>query len=272
MRDGGGLMKNSADIDLDARYYQEHSQPQYGRAQELLNSLTFSESAVVLDVGCGVGNITAELSQKLPKGKLIGIDASSSMIQLSKEKFPKSLFPNLEFQQIKAEEMYFEAESFDVIICFSCLLWVREPKKAIDLMCKALKPGGVIVILTYLKESAYINFLEKTLAEFPLYRELSAARTMLSIEEYKSTLESHRFELVEFRPEWRFSHYKNAEDLKAYLKGWLTCYVPLPEEIQEIFLDKAVVNSLSESKGSVKGEIVLPYQLLAIKATKSMCN
>lgn len=257
-------MKNIAD--LDASYYQEHSQPQYERAQELLKSLLINESASILDVGCGYGNIIAEISQKASKGKSIGIDASPDMIRLAQERFPNSKFTNLEFQQAKAEEMSFKDNSFDAIICFSCLLWVRDPKKALNLMCRFLKPGGVLLILTYLKESAYITFLDQTLEEFPSYKALSASHTMLSIEEYQEILKSHKMELDEFRPEWRFSKYKSLLELKDYLRGWLTCYVPLPGELQESFLDKAVEKSLSVSVG--KNEIVLPYQLLAIKARK----
>ncbi|MGC1879146.1 MAG: class I SAM-dependent methyltransferase [Rhabdochlamydiaceae bacterium] len=256
------------DIDLDASYYQDHSQPQYERAQEFLKSLNLAESASVLDVGCGHGNIIAEISQKAPKGKSIGLDASSDMIRLAREKFLNSKFPNLEFQHAKAEEMSFMNDCFDVITCFSCLLWVREPKKALDLMCKSLKPGGILLILTYLKESAYITFLEKTLEEFSSYKKLSAVHTMLSIEEYKDILRSQKFELDEFRPEWRLSKYKNTEELKTYIRGWLTCYVPLPEELQESFLNKAVEKSLTVSISSRKDEIVLPYQVLAIKARK----
>jgi len=261
-------MAGSSNVDLDALYYQSHSQPQFERAQELLKLLTLDEHSSVLDVGCGHGHILAEISQRSPKGKSIGIDASADMIRLAKEKFQKSKFPNLEFKQEKAEEMDFAENTFDAVICFSCLLWVREPKKALKLMCKCLKPGGVLLILTYLKESAYIAFFERVLEDFPLYKTQSAARTMLSIEEYKEVLESQDFKFEEFRSEWRFSKYKNSEDLKAYIRGWLACYVPLPPELQEPFLERAIKESLSESVGPKKDEIVLPYQLLAIKARK----
>jgi ubiquinone/menaquinone biosynthesis C-methylase UbiE len=260
-------MKNDI-VDLNAFYYRDNSKPQFERAQELLKSLNLTESSSVLDVGCGHGHIIAEISQKAPKGKSIGLDASSNMIQLARKQFSRSSFPNLEFQEAKAEEMRFEDGSFEFVLCFSCLLWVREPKKALDLMCKSLKPGGVLLILTYLKESSYITFMEKTLEEFPSYKKLSAVHTMLSIEEYKNILRSHEMELEEFRPEWRSSKYKNTEELKAYLRGWLNCYVPLPEELHESFLDKAVEESLAVSVSSTKDEIALLYQLLAIKARK----
>ena len=261
-------MKNFQDTDLDATYYQDHSQPQYTRAQELLRSLKLTESSSVLDVGCGYGNIIAEIAQKSSKGRLVGIDASHSMIELAKESFPTSKFPNLEFYESKAEEISFADDSFDAVICFSCLLWVREPKKALELMCRSLKPGGSLLIMTYLKESGYITFLEKALEEYPEYKELSAPRTMLSIEEYKEILQSNGMELDEFRSEWRHSKYKDSEDLKAYIKGWLSCYVPLPADMQDPFLDKAVAFTHLVDASPCKKEIALPYQLLAIRARK----
>ncbi|MBX3718725.1 MAG: methyltransferase domain-containing protein [Parachlamydiales bacterium] len=258
-------------IDLDASYYQNHSEQQYERAQELLNSLNIKPSASVLDIGCGHGNITAEISLKVPNGKIIGIDASHKMIRHAKEKFPNSQFPNLEFLEIKAEEMYFPESSFDLIVCFSCLLWIREPKKALELMCKSLKPGGILVILTYLKESSYVHFLEKTLEKFPSYKNLSAVHTMLSMNEYKDILTSHQIALEDFIPRSRFTEYKNKEELKAYLKGWITCYVPLPEQLQDQFLDEAVENSLAENLNkNLNEEILLQFQQLTIKARKHL--
>lgn len=256
-------------VDVDASYYQNNSKPQFERAQELLKSLELTKFSSVLDVGCGFGNIIAEISLQAPQGISIGIDASANMIQLAKKEFPNARYPNLDFKEAKAEEMDFDNGSFDVIICFSCLLWVREPKKALDLMCRFLKPGGTLLILTYLKESAYITFLEKTLEEFSSYKLLSAARTMLSIDEYRSILESNGMKFEEFLPEWRLSAYKNTEELKAYLKGWLTCYVPLPEELHESFLNKAVKESLEVNVSTADGEILLPYQQLTIKARKT---
>lgn len=257
-----------AKVDVDASHYAKNSQPQYQRAQELLTTLSLKDTADILDVGCGYGNIIAEISKRAPLGKSIGIDSSYAMIRLAQEKYPLSHFPNLEFLQMKAEEINFNHHYFDVITCFSCLLWVREAKKALDLICQCLKPGGSLFILTYLKESAYVTLMEKTLENYPSYLPLSAARTMLSIEDYKSVLESHQLAIDEFRPEWRFSNYSSGDSLKDYIKGWLACYVPLPENIQDSFLSKAIENSSIVNQSKTKGQIVLPYQLLAIRARK----
>lgn len=262
-------MKNKKHADIDAQYYQQHSKPQYERAQELIKTLSIGESDCILDVGCGHGSIIAEISKKAKKGHSVGIDASYEMIALAQKNFPKSEFQNLDFQNIKAEDISFKGSTFDKIISFSCLLWVRNPKKALTLMCNCLKTGGTMVLLTYLKESAYISFLERALTHFPLYKSLSATHTMLSLEEYKNILESHSMKIEEFRPEWRYSEYKSKKDLKDYLRGWVTCFVPIPSNEQEKFLDIAVDDSLKENVSTNKAEIVLRYKALSIKAKKS---
>jgi ubiquinone/menaquinone biosynthesis C-methylase UbiE len=261
-------MKRKKLVDIDAKYYQNHSKPQYDRAQELVKNLSISKSDCILDVGCGHGTIIAEISKNADKGHSIGIDASSEMINLAKKNFPKSKFKNLAFQCVKAEEMHFEKLTFDVIISFSCLLWVRNPKKALELMCKYLKPGGTMLILTYLKESAYISFLERALSHFPSYQNLSATPSMLTFEDYQNTLQSQNLKLEEIHLEWRYSKYKSQNDLKDYLRGWVTCFAPIPMDLQESFLEIAVNESLKENISTSKNEIVLPYKVLSIKSKK----
>jgi ubiquinone/menaquinone biosynthesis C-methylase UbiE len=236
-----GLRKRT--VDLDACHYRKHSQAQLTRARELLAPSPFHKGAAVLDVGCGEGTITAEIASLVPNGKVIGIDASPNMVTLASNTF---CLPNLEFGCVKAEEACF-SELFDYIVCFSCLLWVRKPKQALSHLSKLLKRGGRLLILTYLKDSSYVDLLEKTLDEYPAYKKLSAARTMLSAEEHLNILESNRLEIQTFEIRDLVSSYTTREELKHYLKGWLESYVPIPERHQNEFLERAVQNSLSFS-------------------------
>lgn len=250
--------------DLDAHYYRDHSKAQYNRVQELIPKGCFQKNADILDVGCGDGKITAEIASLVPNGKILGIDASKNMIRLAKETFQ---LPNLEFQCVKAEDIHI-LKFFDYILCFNCLLWIRQPKKALKRLANLLKSQGKLIILTYLKDSSYIGFLEKTLENFSEYKNLSATHTMLSEEEHRSILEENNLKIETFEIRNLVSHYVNKEDLKNYLKGWLGSFVPLLEELQNEFLNQAVENSLGFSINSIGDEIHLPYKALIIKATK----
>jgi trans-aconitate 2-methyltransferase len=48
-----------------------------------------------LDIGCGDGEITAELAKCIPNGLVVGIDSSAQMIKLSQNTFPNRDYPNL---------------------------------------------------------------------------------------------------------------------------------------------------------------------------------
>jgi trans-aconitate 2-methyltransferase len=258
------MIQSHTMMDLDAYHYKNHSNAQYQRVKELIPNCNFHEKAHVLDVGCGDGKITAEIAAALPNGWVLGIDASPNMIHCANEAFQQ---PNLEFQCIKAEEIFLN-KHFDNILCFNCLLWVRKPKEALDRLSKLLKPGGSFLILTYLKESSYVDLLEKALDRFPAYKKLSAAHTMLTLKEHRNILESNKLKINTFEVRNMIADYSTKEDLKNYLKGWLGCYVPLPEELQNEFLNQAVENSLNFSISSDKGLIKLPYKSLIINATK----
>lgn len=261
---GGKRVKMKEILDLDAYHYKKNSQQQYDRARLLFKPEDFSGNANVLDVGCGDGKITAEIASLVPKGRVLGIDSSPNMIRLAKESFQLS---NLDFQCVKGEEIS-TPDSFDNIFCFNCLLWIRKPKEALDRLSKLLKPGATLTVLTYLKESSYVDFLEKTLEQFPEYKKLSAAQTMLTQEDHRTVLETNGLDIQMFEVEDLTSCYSNQEELMAYLEGWIRSYVPMPDDQQKRFLHQAVHNCFNTTSYKEGNSIHLPYRTLTIKAKR----
>lgn len=74
-------MAARADRDWDAAAYDKVSEPQLAWALEQLERLELSGNEVVLDAGCGSGRVTAELVQRLPRGRVYAVDAAPSMVQ-----------------------------------------------------------------------------------------------------------------------------------------------------------------------------------------------
>lgn len=253
-----------SDTDLNASFYRKHSDLQYGIASELLENYTFNPAAHGLDIGCGDGRITAKISTQIPNGKMVGIDASESMIDLAQTSFSRSEFPNLEFHQVKAEDLPL-TDLFDFIISCSCFHWIRTPKKALELAIKLLKPGGELMMITYPKESPYYEFMQEALSAYPQYAHLSAYQTMLSIDEYRSILEN-KVTITEFEVKELIAAHVDKEAMKNFIRGWLTSFVPLPPTLQEEYLDLVVEKSLPYSKDMQNGCINLPYTALKIKA------
>jgi SAM-dependent methyltransferase len=101
----------------------------------------------VLDIGCGVGAITAGIAKAVgPHGSVIGIDRDEALLDLARKEH--ALLPNLRFECGDATTLTFRAQ-FDIVTAARTLQWIAEPAVAVSKMKEAAKPGGILVILDY---------------------------------------------------------------------------------------------------------------------------
>ena len=125
----------------DARVYNRISALQRWLAEKSLASLTLDGGERVLDVGCGDGTITAEIAGRLPRGSVLGVDASHAMVTFASERFPETTHPNLAFQVADAARLDV-GDRFDLVVSFNCLHWVRDQAAALLGIRAALAPSG----------------------------------------------------------------------------------------------------------------------------------
>ncbi len=68
-------------VDWDARAYHRVAAPQEEWGREVLARLELRGDETVLDAGCGSGRVTRLLCERVPDGRVIGVDGSPSMIE-----------------------------------------------------------------------------------------------------------------------------------------------------------------------------------------------
>ena len=95
----------------------------------------------VLDLGCGDGKVSAEIAARLPRGTVLGTDASHAMVAFAARTFPAAAHPNLSFDVADAARLSFDAV-FDLVVSFNYLHWVRDQAAALRSIAAALAPGG----------------------------------------------------------------------------------------------------------------------------------
>ncbi len=128
----------------DAVDYVQHSSLQEAMAAEVMALLQLHGNEHVLDVGCGDGRLTARIAERLPKGNVLGVDASPDMVSFATSTFAQSTSGsrhNVRFEVADARALPYH-DAFDLIVSFNALHWVPEQTLALQGIAAALRPSG----------------------------------------------------------------------------------------------------------------------------------
>ena len=125
--------------------YAKNSNAQLKWARELRQNLNLQGNESVLDVGCGDGKITADISLALPRGQVVGVDSSPEMIAYATRKYAVTQYPNLTFLCVDARCLDFDRE-FDLCFSNATLHWVDNHQSFLNGASRALRSGGRLVI------------------------------------------------------------------------------------------------------------------------------
>ena len=102
------------------------------------------ESSTVLDVGCGPGNITADLAARVAHGTVTGIDRSADVVARAAHDYPVDQHRNLHFRVADVTALPFEDGHFDVVYVHQVLQHLSNPVGALREMRRVLKVGGLL--------------------------------------------------------------------------------------------------------------------------------
>jgi len=108
---------------------------EYGK--ELLEYVADDKTQVILDLGCGTGELTNELAQKA--SVVIGIDGSESMIRKAGE-----MYPEIEFHVMDACSLKWQ-DYFDVVFSNAVFHWIQNQPSLLKGIYHALKPDGKLI-------------------------------------------------------------------------------------------------------------------------------
>jgi trans-aconitate 2-methyltransferase len=110
--------------------------------QAVLDRLTLAGDETVLDAGCGSGRITETLIARLPRGRVIGVDVSASMVEAARER----LGPGADVRRADLLELERElAEPVDAILSTATFHWIADHAGLFRALHGVLRPGGRLV-------------------------------------------------------------------------------------------------------------------------------
>lgn len=111
----------------------------------LVESLTLSPEARVLDVGTGTGAWAVPLAMRVPLGWVVGVDQDAQALAAACRLAAAVGLVNVEFRAADAGALPFAPESFDLVASRFFFQHQTDPLPALREMCRVARVGGSVL-------------------------------------------------------------------------------------------------------------------------------
>lgn len=255
----------------NAQDYSRNASAQWNWAQELIDKLHLRGDETLLDIGSGDGKITASLAGRLPRGRVIGIDASASMGSLARASFPAAQHPNLDFRQMDAAALDLP-ERFDAAFSNATLHWVPDHPAVLRGLSRCLKPGGRILLqMGGQGNAAEIEAAFQRRMAQPSYRDhfldFKTPYRFYGPQSYRDWLPDAGFSArrIELIP--KDMQHDGPEGLKGWLRTtWFPFTDRLPEPLRAVFLEEVLADYLERFPLDAQGKTHVAMLRLEVEA------
>lgn len=243
----------------NASEYIKHASFVSTMANDVLGLLDPKEGEVILDVGCGDGELTQKIQEK--GCSVIGIDSSPSMIETAKKR-------GIESYVIDGHNIPYQNQ-FDAVFSNAALHWLTQPDKVIEGVYSALKENGRFVAEFGGRGNiaALLKAMQEVFDENTDFGQFQMPWYFPSVEEYQGRLEQAGFQVkyIELIP--------RPTPLKSGVEKWLEIFAEgitshLSQEQKTAFLDSVKGKLLSVLFTEQSGWVA-DYVRLRFEATKT---
>ena len=114
--------------------------------KELVKAAEIKPNDLVLDLACGTGTVSKEISCHLGNlGRLVGIDISSTALSIARRTVQ---YQNVDFVEMDAENIGLHA-SFDKIVCQYALMFFPDTNNVLKSIKRIMKKDGKLVVAVH---------------------------------------------------------------------------------------------------------------------------
>lgn len=189
----------------------------------------FCDDKEVLEVACGGGQGLGLLAKKARR--VVGGDCDEENLVIAQQTYKNR--SKIEIKKLDAHHLPFEEQTFDVILIYEAIYYLKFPEQFIKECYRILRPQGVVVICTANKN-------------WPDFNPSPFSHHYFSVPELKNILQSHSFE-----PELYAAFPDQTDSFKAKLRSCIkrtaVRFHLMPKTMKgKIFLKKIFFGKLIE--------------------------
>ena len=100
----------------------------------------------VLETAAGTGIVTRAVSEALPGVEIVATDINPAVVGFAGQQFEKE---GVTFQAADAQQLPFEDESFDLVLCLFGIMFFPDKVRANAEARRVLRPGGRYLLVTF---------------------------------------------------------------------------------------------------------------------------
>jgi trans-aconitate 2-methyltransferase len=128
--------------DWDAATYDRLPIPMTAWGETVLGWLELRGDERVLDAGCGTGKVTAMLLERLPRGSVVALDGSVSMVEQARARLGEGL---VEYLVADLQEPLPVSPPVDAILSTATFHWIADHDALFANLAAVVRPGGQLV-------------------------------------------------------------------------------------------------------------------------------
>ena len=114
------------------------------RIRRLVAAARLNGSERVLDIATGPGYIAEAFAGAARE--VVGVDLTEAMLAIARERTAARGVPNVSFRVADAQNLTFDNEAFDVVVCRLALHHLLKPLNVVREMARVCRRGGTVLV------------------------------------------------------------------------------------------------------------------------------
>lgn len=230
------------------------------------------EGEIVMDIGCGSGDVTRNLLMPLlPRvEEVVGVDVSQDMVNYASKHFQHNslMFRAMDIGKAIQPRMTFP-DGFTKVFSFYCLHWIRDQETCLNNIFQLLQPGGE-TLLVFLAKNPLFTVYEKMSEKTEWQEYMKDVSNFVPVYQYKSDpaqimsdlAEEVGFEIISCEAPMLEFVFENINYLKNAIKAVNPFLKRIPQDRQDAYLMECLEELAKLKTKSEDGRSVARYNLM----------